>query len=439
MSNAKPPDDFAERLRRIAQQRQQQGTTAAPKPRPQTGAAPAATGQRMRNALIWLLLGLGVGTGGYVAWKSIPPDTAASFASLTAAIAGLASGGALPAQTLGGDTPWQPGGADTTGARGANPVSPAVASTLPDPVQLGDLVTAAAPSDASTQIGRIIPFDRNSQCNLRRPRAGEQVVNVRLENGTQTTAVRAIAAADLVQQVLGNVQDVTRRGRPYAWTDQVTGDLTAVDVILTDTSAPIYLVLQNRGTGIIWNIQPAPGVTLAHVAIVSSAISGLVSPPATTTFEALLDTDFVTPHEFGADDVIRACMVRPWRQPQPDWQVVQNAGSNVMLQNQIDSFTKGYAAYNAWYTGALGVDAGTNLISPQTAAHVHVGPKPDAPFAYRGLAGQDIYMMRTDHLFSGDPASLQVQIDRLHGALLRDAIGGDLALLDPAPVARDRP
>ncbi len=431
MSNSKPPNDFAERLRRIEERRTAPAQTPAqPQRRNNTAAAPTDR-HLLRNLVIWLVIGAGLGTGGYFAWKSVPPEMSASFASLTA---GLDMSRILPVNSMGGGS-WQASGPAGAGERGANPVTPQVASNLPDPVTLADLVTDHVLTDENTVIGQIIPFDRNSQCNLRRPLASEQVVNIRLENGTLTPPVRAISDSDLVKQLVQNVTDVTQKGRSYNWSAQVTGDLTSVDVFLTDTSAPIYLVLQNRGNGIIWNVQTAPDVTLAHVAIVTSRTSGLVSPPDNATFEALLEADFVPLHEFGADDTIRTCMIRPWRLPEPDWLAMQKAGND----NQIYSYTKGYTAYNAWYTGTLGVDAATNLVSPQTAAHMHFGPLPASPFTYRSMAGRDVHMMRTDHMFSGDPVTLQATIDALHGNLLRAAIGGDLALLDPAPVERPQP
>ena len=62
-------DDFAARLRRIEEMRRQSAATKTRRPahKTATGSNGEATG--MRNALIWLVLVIVLGTGGYVAWK----------------------------------------------------------------------------------------------------------------------------------------------------------------------------------------------------------------------------------------------------------------------------------------------------------------------------------------------------------------------------------
>lgn len=436
MSSDKRPNDFAERLRRIEESKKQ-GQPVLPAQVRKDLTYDNSGGpedHRLRNGIVWSVIVAGMATGGYFALQAVPPEMSASFAS----IGGVFSSGAA-VQSMDGSGVFTAETQSGVGMRGANPQSPDVESTLPDQVTLADLVTGVTLPDDTTQIGRIIPFDRNDQCNLRRPLDGEQVVNVRLERGALSVPVRAFSDEALVAQLTRNITAVTQDGRAYDWGAQVRAPMTGVDVFLTDTGAPIYLVLQNLTDGIIWNVQTAPGVSLAHVAIVSDGFSGLVDPPDDATFEALLVADFVPRHASGADDTVRACMIRPWRDPQPDWDVVARAPGNTLYSNQMQSFTTGYTAYNAWYTGTLGVDASTNLVAPETAAHVHIGPIPTAPFAYQALNGRDVHFMRTDHIISGDPVTLQATLDALHGALLRDALGGDITLLDPAPVERSTP
>lgn len=436
MRNDKRPNDFAERLRRIEESKKQGQPAIPPQVRKDLTYDNSGGPQdnRLRNGIIWSVIAAGMATGGYFAVQAVPPEMSSSLASLGAV---FSSGTTV--QSMNGSGDFTTMSEADAGMRGASLQSPAVASSLPDPVTLADLVTGVAQPDDTTQIGQIIPFDRNDQCNLRRPLEGEQVVNIRLERGNLPVPVRAFSDVALVRQLASNVTAVTQDGRAYNWEQQVPAPMTGVDVFLTDKSAPIYLVLQNLDGGIIWNVQTAPGVTLAHVAIVSSGFSGLVSPPETTGVEALLVSDFVPRHAFGADDTVRACMIRPWRDPQPDWEAVQRAPGNPLYSNQVQSFTTGYAAYNAWYMGTLGVDAGTNLVAPETADHVHFGPMPDAPFAYQAMNGRDVHLMRADHMLSGDAITLQAAMDALHGRVLREAIGGDIALLDPAPVERTSP
>jgi hypothetical protein len=310
-----------------------------------------------------------------------------------------------------------------------------VAHQGPDPLELTAIVDVPDLPTSDTAIGRLIGFERNAMCNLRQPLPSEKIMNLRIQTALMTAPVQAFSQEQLANRLIDNIENVTQDGHSYDATAQITGQKTMMDVIVTDSSAPIYLVLQNLGPGVIWNIHTAPDVTIAHVAIVSSSYAGLVAPPDDASFEALLVSDFVSGHEFGADDVIRDCMIRPWRKPQPDWIAsIKAADGNMLYENQVYTYQKGYEAYNAWFTKTLGVDASTNLVTARDAAHALLGPVPAEPVAYQSMTGRDVYVMRTDHMFTGDTTTRQTITDDLHSSLLLAAIGGGIDALNPDPM-----
>lgn len=231
---------------------------------------------------------------------------------------------------------------------------------------------------------------------------------------------------------------MTQHGQTYDHNAQVNGTLSGVDIFLTDNTAPLYLVLQNMGPGIVWNIHAAPDVTVAHVAMVSSEISGLANIDDTTTFDAVLVGDFVTPYAAGDDNDIRDCMTRPWRNPQADWIGVQKAAAgDRALGDQMQSYRAGYTAYNAWFTRTLGIDAGTEVISIRDAAHILHGDVPAEPITYQPLAGQDIHLMRTDHIITGSVQTRSNAVTELHHKTLLAAVSGPIGDLNPTAVIRD--
>lgn len=176
----------------------------------------------------------------------------------------------------------------------------------------------------------------------------------------------------------------------------------------------------------IWNLQLAEGVTISHVAMIGEN-SGLVAPEHPTTYEALRISDFITDFEFGSNDRHRPCMIAPWRQPQPHWPA-QAKVENDLYANQMYTYNSGYRRYDAWYQQVLGVPASTNVTDPHSAAHVLAGPLPDQPVSYRSMAGRDVYLSENDFMIIGDDA-----FEDTHMSLLSKAVGGDPALLDPAP------
>jgi hypothetical protein len=410
MPHSQRPDDFAERLRRIEARRQ-------PQPQPDTPdqpiTPPCKAKHPLRNGLIWLCAMGALGAGGFALARS---DGQTSLASMTGNLSQIFTGAFLAAGQAARDQ--TPSGA---GERGANPPTPELATTHDRRITLAEIVTDPALPHDRTRLGQVQFFDSNQDCSLRRPQAGEKIVNIHLENASQPLPMRVINAADLTAQLERNIAEVTEQGRTYNWDAQVSGQMRAVDVLLTDQDGPLYLVLQNHGDGIIWNLMPAPGVTLAHVAIVTTATSGLAGLPTGTGYEAILQSSTV-------EGPMPPCDATPWRAPEPDWAMVRRSG-NDRYAAELATFTQGHATYAAWYQETLGVAAGLNLISAQTAAHVLVGPVPAAPFPYRALAGQDIHLMRSDHVLMGETIDLAVQSDLLHAAALREMLGGDISLL----------
>ncbi len=432
MTDDRRQEDFAQRLSRISRERGGgiEPDSKAPK-RDLSDFDYNAPRQRhpIRNGIIWLIILGAIGTGGYYGWDAIPQDLKDTFAGMVASDDDLAAG-ALPPDAI-PET-------DTMSDQGPIIASPTVLHAGIDPLALSDVVTGVTlPTDA-TLIGDIVPIIRKAQCNLRPPLASEKIMGVRVENALLPAPLYAFSNQQLADQLLRNVEAVTQGDVAPSNEIVPAGEKAVLDVFVTDTSAPLYLVLQNMGPGIVWNLHTAPEVEIAHVALIGSDFSGAANLPSDTTIEAMLVGDFIPPHQYGADDAPRDCMVRPWRNPQPDWIGSQKSqAGSIADQNEMYSYTKGYEAYNRWYTATLGVDAATNTLTARDAAHVLVGPPPAEPLTYRPLAGSEIQLMETDHLFVGDAASRNSVAKQLHQDLLSAAVGGDISALDPPAMERN--
>lgn len=434
MSDKERQENFAARLERIEARHNSEipaDSGVAPPPKaPSRFDNPPEEDVTVRNTLIWMAIAVTACVGGYYGIKAMPQDLKNTIAWMTG------NGPREPEVTP--EAPPTITETDTMSNQGPVIATPAVATASLNPINLDQIAKDVALPTDDTPIGQILPFDRNASCTLRKPLATETIVNIRMENGLLHSPVQAFSTAALTDQLLQNVQSVTQHGKAYDHDAQIAGTLSGVDVFLTDNTAPLYLVLQNMGPGIVWNIQAAPDVTVAHVAVVSSEISGLVNIPDTTTFDAVLVRDFVAPRAAGDDDDIRDCMIRPWRNPQADWIGVQKAAEgDVAMGDQMGAYTAGYTAYNAWFTETFGIDAGTDVISLRDAAHILHGDFPAEPIVYQPLAGQDIHLMRTDHIITGDVQKRTTTVANLHQQTLLAAVSGNIDDLNPAPVERD--
>lgn len=435
MTDKEQQDSFATRLQRIEARQNgeasDQPEMVIPPKEPSRFDTPPQEDVFVRNALIWIAITITAVVGGAYGIQSLPQD-------LKDTLAGMTGVGGAPSETeTVAENPPQIVETETMAFLGPVVASPAIANLGTVSTDLSAIAANVSLPNDETQIGQIIPFDRNASCMLRKPLATEAVVNVRIENGLLPTPIQAFSAAALSDQLMQNVTAVTQNGQAYDHSAQVDGTLTAVDVFLTDSSAPLYLVLQNMGPGVLWNIHTGPDVDVAHVAIIGTQISGLANISDATTFDALLVSDFVTPYAIGDDDQTRDCMVRPWRNPQADWLGFQAAAAgDTYVTAQMQSYTQGYAAYNTWFTDTFGIDASTEVITAKETAHVLHGPPPVDPLRYRPLDGQDIHLMRTDHIITGNDDARAKTVASLHDQTLLAAVAGDVSRLNPAPIER---
>ncbi|MFO8126787.1 hypothetical protein [Yoonia sp.] len=433
MTDDQRQQDFAQRLSRITQERGQGVETSSKQPTRDIADFDYNTPHKrhpIRNGIIWMIILAAAGTGGYYGWQAIPQDLKDMLVGMIAPDDSLAAGG-LPPEAI-PET-------DTMSDQGPVLSSPSVLAGS-GVLTLLDIVDNVSLPTGNTEIGDIIPIIRKAQCNLRPLLPSEKIMGVRIENALLPAPLYAFSNRQLADQLLFHVESVTQDGAPPTTEMGLTGEKAVLDVFITDTSAPLYLVLQNIGQGIIWNLHPAPEVEIAHVALIGSDFSGAANLPVDTTIEGMLVSDFVPPHQYGADDTPRDCMIRPWRNPEPDWIASRKSeAGSLVSQNEMYSYSKGYAAYNRWFTTTLGVDAATNTVTARDAAHVLLGPQPAEPFAYSPLAGRDVHLMEADHLFVGDAASRNAAAARLHQDLLAAAIGGDISALDPPAVEGANP
>lgn len=104
MSDDPKQQQFAERLRRIEEQRVSEGETPAAqehRPAPPSPMVPPAEDVRLRNAIIWIFILAAAAAGGYATFQAIPQDVKEAFAAL--------AGIEMETTNEGGDAAVEPG------------------------------------------------------------------------------------------------------------------------------------------------------------------------------------------------------------------------------------------------------------------------------------------------------------------------------------------
>lgn len=346
----KEQNDFAARLARIQENR---GGASLDRPQPSLsenelyGVRQDKKSHLVRNSLIWAAIVFGAAFGGYYGAKSLVGEENLTLASLGEGFTSIGATAGKMLETGGGGVALIGSGSRKDDNlpkeledQGWIMRSPSVATNQDTQIEVTQVLAGLDQEPSDPVLGAINIYDANSACTLRGVRDGEKLVNVRLEYGSRTAPISVFSDETLAHAVTDAIRGVVHR-KPYLQNKRPNGDMHVIDVVVTDTTAPQYLVLQNLYRNVLWNIHAAEGVTIAHVAMIGHD-SGLVAHPGIKSFEGIRVADFVSGHEFGIDDEIRECMVRPWRKPEDHWPAVAKAANdNDLFENQMHTIFYG--------------------------------------------------------------------------------------------------
>lgn len=292
-------------------------------------------------------------------------------------------------------------------------------------------VAVEGAQNAASPTSEVVSFPHNTSCTLRRPRPNESVHNVRLNDTARYTHTHVFSKPELAKAVYKRIEGITRSPKHYKNAAIAKGRMGYVDVFVTDTSAPVYLVLQTFNRDVLWNIHLAQGVTLSHVALIGNK-SGFAAPEGSFSFESLRIEDFVEEEMLYRNAEMRPCMIAPWNRPDPDWPLMQKLDHErdaSHYRKQLETLTQGHAAFASWYSDQLGVDTDHNLTTALKAAHALVGPILATPVPMKPIRERVLHIAQNDYVTFGE-----AQLLALHDNLLLAATGGDLSILTPGPV-----
>ena len=267
---------------------------------------------------------------------------------------------------------------------------------------------------------RIVPLADLPGCAFRAPRPGELIGNVHVGTGGVATSVLALSRSAAAEMTRDWVR--AQQGRDAIAPPEESGEdrlMRVVDVIVTERSAPIYLILQSGTGNVIWNIQKSPAARIAAIAVVAAGEAGIAGIEAGTPVEVLRTAR-------NPD-----CAVRPARQPAG---AAGDPGTGDASRGGDDA----YLAYDRWFRETFRQPSEQDLVGYEQVSHVLIGPVP-APYekiAQTRLDGAVVALTAADYSFVGSAEERRAALGDLIVGLATAAAGGDLALLQPGPERR---
>jgi hypothetical protein len=254
------------------------------------------------------------------------------------------------------------------------------------PVFIDDVV-----SDYATRVSDDIPSEITtirpiSGCRLTAPEADTEVGHItagrsKLELALSTYNDGHLAAA--VQTLVNAV----RSGSKAVASDIRGPAYEAYDVAVTETRAPVYLVLENSHGNRIWNIHLAPGARIERVVLLGGDHAGVAN------------LDPVVPVEVLLGEALAACGIQPAYRLNSGHLFFQSMNSGAMSKTEAETklatINDAVAAYDTWFRDTFGVLAEESRAGFDEGTISVVGPVPGeaAPKAvYAPMRGARVRM-----------------------------------------------
>ncbi len=256
------------------------------------------------------------------------------------------------------------------GVDGLKVLGPIAAMAGNTPVFIKDVLdghTTRVSKDVPAEIMLIRPI---SGCRLTAPLEGTVVGHVTAGSTGLDLPLRTYSDRDLAGAVQGLVNKYRETGLASA---QVPYGLAyeAYDVAVTETRAPVYLVLENTPRNRIWNIHLAPGAQVERVVLLGGTHSGVAN------------LDPVVPVEVLPGAALADCGIQPAYPLNPGhrfFEVLANGPGSYKDQAEADfaAMQERIAAYNTWFRDTFGVLADETRAGFDDGTVSVVGPQPGA-------------------------------------------------------------
>jgi hypothetical protein len=236
-----------------------------------------------------------------------------------------------------------------------------------EPVFINDVIT-----DYSTSIGSDVPAEVTTirpitGCRPTAPAAGTLVGHVTAGNSDLDLPLYTYNDTHLAAAVQDFV-NVYRSGSTTSAKDVMAPSYQAYDVAVTETRAPVYLVLENGHGNRIWNIHLAPGAQVERVVLLGGEHAGVAN------------LDPVVPVEVLPGAALAACGIQPAYSLNPGHLFFQSMNSGAMSKSESEAklaaIKDAVAAYGIWFRDSFGVMAEDSRAGFDQGTISVVGPVP---------------------------------------------------------------
>lgn len=166
-----------------------------------------------------------------------------------------------------------------------------------------------------------------------------------------------------------------------------------VDVIITESEKPVYLVLNSRSS-VIWNFHLGKRVQLAQVVILSKGEAGVVNLNENVPLTIL------------NQQASKNCKIFPSRKPADHWRFTKKHKKSRTSNGKIyDSYLQEHETFNRWFIRRFGFGYEKEHVGLNHANHLVFGPIPQIAkekVPYKTIKGRTVRVTPNDFIFSAN-------------------------------------
>jgi hypothetical protein len=253
------------------------------------------------------------------------------------------------------------------GPDGLVATGPVAAMSGNEPVFIQDVVAGYSTrisGDVPAEITTIRPI---MGCFVTPPLNGTSVGHVVAGQSDLALGLLTYNDSDLAASVQAFVESYRESGTAEAVVATVPDALAyqSYDVVVTDVSAPVYLVLQTGAGNRIWNIHAAAGVRIERVVLLGGGQVGVANLDPVVPVEVILDAG------------LAACDIQPALPLNAGHALVTAfAAGDAEAASEVAAHEAAADAYNRWFQDTFGVAAGPSRAGFDRGTISLVGPIP---------------------------------------------------------------
>lgn len=294
-----------------------------------------------------------------------------------------------------------------------------------NPIWMQKLVSGYAQPDDRDAPKKYEFLEPLSDCSFTLNKEGAKAVFIHTYESITAAPVYAITKSTINKRAEKLVKEWRQAGRnPGADVNTDDDILRFSDVVVTDTSAPLYLLLASKER-MVWNIVAAPGVKIQRVALLSEGHAA-----------GIINLDPEIPVEAATSSAMARCNLYPHRKPTEKWRIMTALRADPYDRSNlkiVQSLSNSYSVFAGWYQKVFGADPEQAAIGGSRVNAFLVGPAPlqkETRILYKGLKGSYLRITPSDNVVFGTRKTYLAKNEPLVQQAASVLVGGDLTILN---------